>query len=412
MLRLNQKTISWTYTTLIWVLFIGMMWSRAMLSIGVVVLPVFTLLVHLKKIKIVFKQRSWVWSMVLMFLIAVVSLIWSTDPSEAMPSLMNKTMLVFIPIGLLGAPLKNLQWTLKTLFGIAVIHLIVMVGVGVEYISNPEQWIAWYNQMGTMPVAKYNDHIRFTLSLILLNVIWMRTVLTKPLLVFHRFWKTSAIIFAGISVLFIHLLASKSGIVLLYLSLILWILFLIPQWKAKLIVFIGAVLLLIFMFQWSPTFRKKVDMVKYQWDLFQESGTLDYNNSDQGRVISYKVAWQTLQESPMLGVGLGAELKEMKQHYQERYPEIPEDRYIVPHNQFLFSFLSFGCILGAFYVLLLAIPVFYKKTKVNKLELLVLFVIFASFIPEATLEAQFGMFIVVFYLSWLRFVESKSIHFE
>ncbi len=412
MIRLNQKTISWTYTTLIWILFFGMMWSRAMLSIGVVLLPLFTLLVHVNKIKIVFRQRSWVGSMLLMFLIAMVSLTWSTDPSSAMSSLMNKTMLIFIPLGLLGAPLKNLQWTLKTLLGIAVIHLIVMIGVGVEFMSNPEQWIAWYNQMGTMPVAKYNDHIRFTLSLILLNVIWMRTVITKPLIVFHRFWKTSAIVFAGLSIAFIHLLASKSGIILLYLTLMLWVLLLIPQWKTKLTVFVGTLLLLIIMFQWSPTFKKKVDMVKYQWDLFQENGILDYNNSDQGRLISYKIAWQTLQESPMLGVGLGAELKEMKKHYQKEYPEIPEDKYIVPHNQFLFSFLSFGWILGTLYVLLLAIPVFYKKSKINKLELLVLFVIFASFIPEATLEAQFGLFIVVFYLSWLRFVESKSIHFE
>lgn len=387
---------------MIWLLFAGMMWSRAIMSIGVVLFPILILAFYKKEVFRVFWQDVYAKAGLLMFALASLTLLWSPDFLLGLERLKSKAMLFLIPLLMIGLPLSSRAWRIRTLWGIVILHLIPISMTAVEFFANKEHWINVYNQMGTLPVGKYNDHIRFTLSLILLNVILGVEYIDKGK--FKRSIDTYLyFVFFLLSVIFIHLLASKSGLILLYLAIAASVLIGLKKWWMKLAAILMAVLFVWSMVQWSPTFRKKIDMVKYEWDSYQESGILNYNNSDQGRIISYDVALNSIKENPILGVGLGGVDLKIKEMYEQLYPEVPVENHLIPHNQFLFSVLNMGIVLGLIYVLLFFVPEFFTKVWTNKLRLLVLFVIFASFLPESTIEVQFGLFICLFYIYWTKY---------
>lgn len=398
----SSKRIQWIYTLLIWSMFVGMMWSRALLSIVVVILPVLTIWKCKQNILELIKGDRWLRGAVLMFTIPLISMLWALNPENGWKTIMNQSMLWLLPLGLIGIKSLDSKWRVRTLIGVALIHFVIMLEVGTHFILDYEYWIKKYNTMGTLSIGKYNDHIRFTLSLLLLNVLLFQEVKkTKNNTVLKKIIFPVFLVF---SILFIHLLASKSGVVLLYLGFFVVAFLWIKQSKTKVILLTLMLGLMAVFYVVTPTFKKKIELVKYQWEEYQHKKTLNYQHSDHGRIISYEVGLEAATLHPWWGVGAGGALAAMKPIYQEKYPEIPEDAYIIPHNQWLNSILSYGFIVGVIYPFLLIVPWKRRTVLRNKGEVLSLFLIFASMIPEATLEAQFGVFIAAFYLSWQRVI--------
>lgn len=405
MLKNSYTNTRWIYTLLIWAMFVGMMWSRALLSIMVLVFPLVSLWLGRRYIRQSLKAMNKFVGFFLMLLIASLSFIWTQDLSATGQALMNQFMWILIPLGMIGMPWRDAKWRYYTLMGIALIHLIVMIQAGVVFLMDVNYWMSQYNTMGTLAVGKYNDHIRFSLSVLLLNILLIEELSVGSVKSFKKYgW---IYIYIVVSILFIHLLASKSGVILLYLGIFVASFLYIRKRSFKLI-FASVVVILMSSLYWvTPTLQKKVDMVTYQWREYKEKGRLNYQHSDQGRIISYQVGWEAIQQNPWWGVGAGAMPQAMEPIYHKKYPEIPSDHFIIPHNQWLSAMLSYGIILGAIYPFLLAIPLKQRRHSINKGEILSLFLIFASMIPEATLESQFGVFIVVFYLAWNRVVKKK-----
>jgi len=390
------------YSSAIWLLFIGMMWSRAILSIGVVAFPALSLLFMQKgDFHRYFKSRiirgTW-----LLFLLASISLLWTSDVASGLDALMNKTMFFLLPLFFFLMPIENAKWRIITLWGIAIIHAIPMLESIWLFFQDINKWMEVYNEMGTLSIASYDDHIRFTLSLILLNLLLAKEYIYDRTAIINKYGKKAFIAFSLFSFLFLHFIASKSGIVLLYISLFACIVTYLKSWKKKM-VFSGILFsIIVGMFYISPTFRKKADMLKYQWETYQDTNYLNYNNSEEGRIISYKLAWYNIQENLLLGTGIGTEKNKMQEKYILYFPEIPENNHLIPHNQFLFSVLSMGIIFGTLFLLLFFGIFIDSKSKRFNIRNLIVFVIFVSFFPEANLESQFGIFICTFYLLWVK----------
>lgn len=397
-----HKYLKGFYSSAIWLLFIGMMWSRAILSIGVVAFPALSLLFMQKKDLIRYCNNKVIRGTWILFILLSISLLWTHDLANGLEALMNKTMFFLLPLFFFLMPKENAKWRRITLWGIALIHLVPMIESIWIFFQDMNKWIEVYNTMGTLSIASYNDHIRFTLSLILLNLLLANEYIYNKEISIKKNSKRAFIVFSLFSFLFLHFIASKSGIILLYISLFAWIVLSLKSWKKRILTSASLLLVIVSMLYISPTFRKKIDMVKYQWESYQERNYLNYNNSEEGRLISYKLAWYSIQENPILGTGIGAEKNKMQEKYALYYPEIPEDNHLIPHNQYLFSMLSLGVILGILFLLLyFGIFIDIKSKRFNMRNLLV-FVIFVSFFPEANLESQFGIFICTFYLLWVK----------
>lgn len=87
----------------------------------------------------------------------------------------------------------------------------------------------------------------------------------------------------------------------------------------------------------------------------------------------------------------------MALQYSCRYPEISTDKYVLPHNQFIYNLAAYGLLglvvflIGFYYPLLLGIR------ERNVLSLVVYLVITLSFLTEYTLEANIGVIIGLFF---------------
>ncbi|WP_166648020.1 O-antigen ligase family protein [Hymenobacter sp. UV11] len=200
--------------------------------------------------------------------------------------------------------------------------------------------------------------------------------------------------------LFKHLLAVRSGIVTMYAAGLLWLGWLgwqMGRWRlafagAALVAALGIACVLFF-----PTLQNKI--INTRTDTEQLDSAQAANNfSVTARVYSYQVAWITVREHPILSVSKVKLQEAMAQQYSYRFPEINPDRYVLPHNQFIYNLAAYGVIglllftLGFYYPLLAAIR------QRNILLMIIYLIVSISFVVEYTLESNIEVIVGLFFI--------------
>lgn len=105
---------------------------------------------------------------------------------------------------------------------------------------------------------------------------------------------------------FIHVLSVRSGLLVLYLALLVWLLryvFLTRRWAVAAALGIMLVLLPAAAYQTFPSFRNKLAYAR--WDLLQHQQGTGANYSDSDRLTSWKAGWEVGKKNPLFGVGAG-----------------------------------------------------------------------------------------------------------
>ncbi|MFM6945098.1 MAG: O-antigen ligase family protein, partial [Bacteroidota bacterium] len=123
---------------------------------------------------------------------------------------------------------------------------------------------------------------------------------------------------------------------------------------------------------------------------------LDINYSDIGRVLSYRVAMQEIKKAPIFGFGEGDVMQTMKLGYQHSYPQVPEEKMLLPHNQLLIILLSIGIIGLLLFVCYLMVPVFAVLKQDPFVAILFAIIQFIGLLVEPALEIQSGVFVYIF----------------
>ncbi|WP_223653657.1 O-antigen ligase family protein [Hymenobacter psoromatis] len=302
---------------------------------------------------------------------------------------------ILLPVAFLLLPdwpaaYKRLLWLL--LIGCC---LVAAIGATINYLRHAAEIAQLYLQSKVMPTEP--DHIRFSL-LVSMAILAGVVLLFEGRLSFR--WRQATLLSIVLLFLFQHLLAVRSGIVTLYAAGGLWLVWLGTQpgrWKAALT---GAVLaagvgvgcLLLF-----PTLQNKITNTRddaEQWDSVRAAN----NFSVTARVYSYQVAWTVIRQHPLLGVSKIKLADAMAQQYSYRFPEIEPDRYVLPHNQFIYNLAAYGIIglllftLGFYYPLLTGIR------QHNMLVMLLYLIVSISFIVEYTLESNIGVIVGLFFI--------------
>jgi O-antigen ligase len=273
--------------------------------------------------------------------------------------------------------------------------LIAAAGATVNYLLHNKEIENLYLQSKVMPTEP--DHIRFSL-LISIAIIASVVLLSADKLT--KLWRYIIITSTTLLFLFQHLLAVRSGIVTMYAAGLFWLVWLGWQgkkWKtpiagAIVALGIGAGCLLLF-----PTLQNKVSNTRT--DAAQIESVQAANNfSMTARVYSYQAAWTIIQQHPLLGVSKIGLTAAMAKEYGYRFPEINPDRYVLPHNQFIYNLASYGIVglivflVGYYYLLWRSL---YSK---NILLIIIYLIISISFIVEYTLESNIGVIVGLFFM--------------
>lgn len=371
----------------------GFLFSRVLLSVGVILFGLNSLWdVHPRE----WLKNKW-WLIGLVWIgMYLLSGLWSEDMQEWGERVSVKLPILLLPISFSVLPAFS-QKQIRAFTILAACLYLITIGYSVSFlIADPSYYIEQYRFSKVLPTLASKDYIRYSLS-ISLFIIWcfsswryLGNKLAK--------WFIGFIIV--ILSIYIHIIAVKTGVLVLYSFFLIWGLYLSFTKKP----IIGIVLITtIFVsaigaYKYVPTFTQKVDYFRFSWKVLSR-GEYNSNFSDIGRVVSYDITRKVLPEYIWAGAGAGDIQLAMNKGYDKWYPKVEDEKRLKPHNQFMI--VALGC--GIPMMLVFAVWVFYplawmKRTREGFFMFAVWCVMFIPLMVEPFLELQFGVYVYLFYM--------------
>lgn len=328
---------------------ISIFYSKFLLSVSMILL-VLAALVKVRDGRIVglsFNLRGFIRdhrysALTLVFFGVCLSGVVSSDIGNWIHHVKMKLPFLLMPIAFFGLPRISTQRFVRFMLIFIGCSFISSMPVLINYISHFEEVNNEISRGGAIPVPIH--HIRYSIVIsfavmasIIMALEYRKVLKSKVLLV--------ALIAIGIYLFsFIHVLAVRTGIIVLYACIVFLIFRYVVTHKKYMMALIalGALALVpIIVYNAVPSIKKKVGYMLYDMDRFMEGGGQNY--SDGGRIYSLKVGLDVFKEHPILGAGIG----DLKDVCAEKYVlglEQSAQYAKYPHNQFVFTLAGCGVI--------------------------------------------------------------------
>ena len=368
-----------------------------------VLLSIFTFLFGIYAIRDVpprrWLQDKWWLTGLLWVAMFALSYFWSDNKALWGAHLQVKLPFLLLPLSFTFLP----RFSLKQLQSLTLI-LAVMLFCAACYslsflIRDPVFYITQYRFSNVLPTLPKHDHIRASL-MIALFVVW--GVYIWPSLADKRIkWVVGCCM--AVMVIFLHILATKSGLISLYIFLAGWSIYMLFRRKLVGLLIIIAIPICFFLAKtFVPTFHERVNYIYYSYFMLKQ-GDESGNYGDISRLMSYNLATDLIKQHPLTGVGTGDMLSAMDSSYARRYPQVPPAARLLPHNQFLL--VGLGCGIPA--MLLFAFWVFMplaalKRNRQSFFFFMVWLIMLLQLLIEPALEVQLGVFVYLFFLLLLK----------
>jgi len=373
---------------------IALFTSRVLLSIGFISFLLLTI-VHDKAVQQLkeFIQNPLLVGLSVLFLIPLLSGLWSEDQHHWLRSVRIKLPLVLFPLAFAGRwQLSKKQWAVIA----AVFLLLVAAGCIwslAVYITDLQDMNTGYLRAKSIPTPLENDHIRFSLlvciAMIIAAFLALHSSSSKLKLLYIL-----AIIFFFI---YLHILSARTGLFAAYGVLLAGTLYgAFHSGKKLLAVSLLAfiILLPLLAYQLLPTFRNRVKYMIYDFSFIREEQYLPGSN-DGSRTVSLRAGWQLLKKNPF-GVGSGDVVNETMTWYRDYEPRMLATA-LYPSSEWL----MYGGIAGwpgmILFTVVMLIPVFINLPH-RFFFVAVSAVLSSSLLFDIGLEVQFGVFIHAFVL--------------
>lgn len=352
------------------------------------------------------KNRWWLWGIAWIAFYAI-TYFWSSDKGSWELGLQIKLPFLLLPLAFSFTPRFSARQNLIMTFGIGVL-LLGGIGYSLSFlIRDPQQYLSGYSVSHLLPTPSRGDHICFSVA-IALYIVW--SVYYWPSLPGATVkWCMAAVI--AIMVLYIHVLAAKSGIISFYLFMVAWGFYLAYS-KHRLygiLVLIAIPLFIEAGLRFIPTFHDR-KAYTYFSVMMLKFGDRSGNYGDIGRIWSYTISWKLMKEHPVTGVGVGDLLDDMKKGYDRWHPEVVEENRLIPHNQFLIVGLSAGIPAMLVFGIWAFMPLTWLKRNRTSFFLFATWLVLMFYLVIDTgLEVQMGVFIyLVFTLLMQKQLPSRN----
>ncbi len=373
---------------------IGFVFSRALLSMG---MGLFVLNSLWKCDYKTLMAYQWVRLSFLLGLLFLISICWSTDWTYFWEHLQVKVPLFFLPIAFATAPrFSTIQ--LKRLILVSLLVSLVAASYSFYFFfTETAYYIEQYRFAHSLPTLAYGNYIQ--LSLLVVFICFF--TLVNVGLFEHKIAKGLIALALLILLLFIHVIASKVALLALYIGFLIYAVHLgfKLNWRYFFALLLAFIVCFAIAYNTIGTFKNKIGYLYYsalQFTQAESDEKLDPNYSDIGRLISYRVAIQEIKKSPILGFGEGDVMKTMKNGYQRAFPQVPEEKILLPHNQFLITLLSIGCIGLVLFLWYILIPIWAVYKQSPFIALLFAAIQLLGLLVEPALEIQSGVFVFIF----------------
>lgn len=377
------------------------------IGLGLLLLSAITRLKHYKDF---LKQSYFFIPSLIYFLYVTNLLLFKTDNPGKITELLVFYLPYFImPFSLaLIPPISQRNLNLLYLFFTAICTLCAL-GTLVNFALHFKEIIASYAHSKVMPTPI--NHVRF--SLLVSFAFFVALYFYRQRFILHYAWERKILL--GIAIfLFVysHILSVRSGLLTLYMGLFISTLWLaIRNKRYKLLAAVSTVLILIpiLSFLLIPTFTNKVRNTMEDLRQVNVKGS-GAHYSMSGRVVSYRVAKEIIQDNLWTGCGAANLKKEVQKGYEKDFPEIVGNGVgvLMPHNQFIYILSGTGIIGLAIFLFCFYSPLFIKKVRGFPLLRIHYLILSISFVFEATMETQTGsMFALTFIFLPLLYLKNQ-----
>lgn len=384
----------------------GFLAGRAILSLAMF-LFFLNAISQLKKVEWS-KQKWWILGLSWLGMYAL-SYFWSTDIPYWQERIQVKFAMIIFPFAMVCLPrFKKKDWIWLSL-GINILAIAGCIYSLHFFFLDYENILRDYFKSKVFITPAYKDHIRFSIFIAWV-AIWDLYIYRFAV---SKWLKYLFILSALFLAIYLHILAVRSGLLMLYSFIFLYIVHLLFFRKKILrgvLICSFSIISIFIIFQTTPSFREKIYYGIYSLKEYKNGNeTADY--SDIGRLISYKLALLTIKENPIIGVGAGDVREAMKAKYEIYSPNTKPEQRIVPHNQIL----EVAMVGGLLTLIIFAIWTIYPLVHIRKT--LSGFYLFATWfglllclMVEAMLEVQFGVFVYLFAILW--FIKAQELEVD
>jgi len=344
-----------------------------------------------QKIKAFFKDKYYL-AVTGVFFIFLISGLWSSNSDYFIQRMTIKLPFLFLPFAFFAIP-KVEKKTIITIFYIylAICLSGVLYSIG-YFLTDPEHYIKIYSQGQILPTPVH--HIRFSIMLSIAVAVTIYMTLQKG---FSKIGKYILIGIALFLIIYLHILAVRSGLMTLYVLLLYTVFYVLKNnvnKKIGLTILTSSALLVILSFLFVPTVKNKVGYMRYSLEQFAKNENIR-DLSDSRRLGSIYGGLQLAKKNPIIGVGYGDLKDETNNYLKENYPEL-KDLDLLPHNQYILTLATAGLIGLLAFVFFTILPFFYLGAYKNFFFVSTQLMFVSSFIVEHTIEAQIGTAIYIF----------------
>ncbi len=374
---------------------VGLFVSRAMMSMGMMIL-IGNAVLNLKVVSNcrTFFSQSHLVLLTAYFLLLLLSYFWSEDTHYFNERLQIALPFLIMPFAFHSMSKWDKQW-FDWLFALFIFLLIGGMSWSLfQYAQHKDTYDAGYGLSQVIPTPFKNDHIRFSLAVVL-GICFCVDLISRYTNPIIRVLLSIAALYA---IIYLHILSAKTGILVFYFISFLFLLKLIFQKRFRKAGTIFLVMLLslpFIMYAFSASFRNKISYVQYSLSQIRNDNK-DPNISDEGRIISYKYAIDCIKKNPVIGVGAGDVFDIMKTYYDRDFPK-KNVMVLLPHNQFLMTGMGVG-VVGMLYLLILQWVLFRLSFKRGFLYFAFWCMMFFTMMIEPLYETQYGTCMFLFFL--------------
>lgn len=400
----NIQRVPWhskVQVVLVALMFAGLLFSRALLSMSMMVSIVFPFLISSTRVTLLqqYKKSPILIGLIIYFFLHLLSFIWAPNLGLWRNDLQLKLPVLLFPLAILSFPFQNRKFRRSVL---TTIQLVLLIGILYSFYFLWQYW-DYFLKGKHFKGPMENDYLRFAIALVLtvnltLYEWWKYPEISK----WKNLRKGLDIGFVTLVLLYLHLQSSKLGLLALYsLLLIIGVGFFKKKWGMKyFLMAVGAVVFVCVMAALTlPVFNHQFSRIEKEIQVWKAQDHQGFNDPDVTsfvpRLISYKIALELMETHPLTGVGAGQVFPAMEKVYEKDYPDMK--LIIAPHNQVLNSGVALGWAAAVLVLFILLYPCLKSGNIFSRANAIVLFI---ACMVEAMWEIQNGLFIYLFFTCW------------
>jgi O-antigen ligase len=383
-------------------LFTGFLFNRVVSNAGFVVIGIY-MLTKFNEVKWLFKDK-WLLTFLSLALLPLLSDLLLEGLDFYKFRGIMKFLLVLFPFFIFALkPQENV--TRNFIYFFLGLMLMSSFYSLFHYFSDISNMASVYKVSKVMPVLSFGDHIRISWATVI-SCLLALYVLTDASSRFVKVGMGAYIIF---QMIFLHLLGSKTGLISLYLTLMILALYMLKG-KARwflLLIFPLILSLPLIAYKTIPSLEQRFNFIKYDYEHYIK-GEYREGLSDAVRFYSLRAGKDIVTSNPLFGTGFSSLQDKTNEWYKKNIPVMPAENYFLPSNQMLIYWASAG-ILGLIVFLMHILVPFFTPYLRNNVWFMAFFIpaIF-SFMYETHLEGQLPLFVYSFFVSWFWFLAYRK----